>query len=121
MIAVNANSPANKQIMSMSETTEFVNVAAYLFASLDNLEERRKTLRSLCSMLNLKGTIILSPEGINMFVAGSRSDIDTFLWELRAEPLLAEIPVKESLSDHQPFERMLVKIKDEIKVYHSLS
>ena len=98
----------------MSEPSEFINIAAYLFASLTNLEERRKTLRSLCHNLALRGTIILSPEGINLFVAGTRANIDTFLWELRADPQLADIPVKESLSDHQPFERMLIKIKDEI-------
>lgn len=98
----------------MPDTSVFVNIAAYLFASLDHLEERRKALRALCSALSLRGTVILSPEGINLFVAGSRANIDTFLWELKADPLLAEIPVKESLSDHQPFERMLIKIKDEI-------
>ncbi|MFG0333701.1 MAG: pseudouridine synthase, partial [Maioricimonas sp. JB049] len=61
-----------------------------------------------------KGTILLSQEGINLFVAGDRTGIDTLLEDLCGDPLLADLEVKESLSDEQPFERMLVKIKKEI-------
>ena len=45
------------------------NIAGYKFAALDNLRERRAQLLLLCH--GLKGTILLSPEGINLFVAGS--------------------------------------------------
>ncbi|QDT30847.1 sulfurtransferase [Thalassoglobus polymorphus] len=93
---------------------QFVNIAAYQFVSLDQLERRREELRELCNRLALKGTILLTPEGINLFLAGSREAIDEFLSFIRSEPTLAEIPVKESFSDYQPFERMLVKIKEEI-------
>ncbi|HBN79631.1 MAG TPA: pseudouridine synthase, partial [Planctomycetaceae bacterium] len=54
----------------------FVNIASYLFAPLDKLPERREALRPLCKSLGLKGTILLSPEGINIFMAGSREAID---------------------------------------------
>ena len=92
----------------------FVNIAAYLFAPLDRLPERRQHLRELCQAERLKGTILLSPEGINLFMAGSRSGIDTLLAELRADPLLATLEVKESFSATQPFSRLLVKLKKEI-------
>jgi len=92
----------------------FVNIAAYLFTPLDRLPERREELRRLCRTQQLKGTILLTPEGINLFMAGSRSGIDTLLTHLRSDPLLTKLETKESLSDRQPFRRLLVKIKREI-------
>ncbi|QDU41461.1 Ribosomal large subunit pseudouridine synthase A [Maioricimonas rarisocia] len=95
-------------------TGRIVNIAAYRFVHLDRLEERRAHLKELTRSLRLKGTILLSEEGINLFVAGDRAGIDALLEDLRRDPLLADLEVKESLSDEQPFERMLVKIKKEI-------
>ncbi len=92
----------------------FVNIAAYKFVSLDRLEERQKAWRPLCEELGIKGTILLSPEGINLFVAASRQSIDSFLNHLRADVPFADLEVKESPSDHLPHRRMLIKIKKEI-------
>ncbi len=91
-----------------------VNVAAYKFVTLKELPHRREELRLLCRRLQLKGTILLSSEGINIFVAGSKSSIDEFLTTLRSDPALADIEAKLSYSDNQPFHRMLVKLKREI-------
>lgn len=91
-----------------------VNIAAYKFVSLSDLEQRRASLREVVDRCELRGTILLSPEGINLFMAGGRPQIDEFLEFLRADPAFADLEVKESLSEHQPFNRMLVKIKPEI-------
>lgn len=91
-----------------------VNISGYLFVHLDRLEERRKQLRQVVQACDLRGTILLSPEGINLFLAGERLSIDRFLSELRSDTLFAAFEVKESLSDYQPFNRMLIKIKSEI-------
>lgn len=91
-----------------------VNIAAYKFATLDELETRRVALRDRCRALSLKGTILLSPEGINLFIAGARDAIDALLAELRAQAEFSDLQVKESFSDRQPFNRMLVRIKKEI-------
>ena len=92
-----------------------VNIAAYKYVALDALEERRATLKRLTSELQLKGTILLSSEGINLFLAGERQSIDTFLVSLRASSsALEDLKVKESLTDYQPFRRLLVKLKREI-------
>lgn len=91
-----------------------VNIAAYKFADLKNLTELRDELRNLTLSEQLRGTILLSPEGINLFVAGSRHGINALLMRLREIPVIADMPVKESYSEDQPFNRMLVKIKPEI-------
>jgi len=95
-------------------TAQTINVAAYKFVPLADLPTRRQRLRELCQQLELKGTILLSSEGINFFVAGERRAIDRLLHELQADAAIGELKIKESASDYQPFSRMLVKIKKEI-------
>ena len=91
-----------------------VNIAAYKFITLDNLEEMRPQYVALCTELGLKGTILLTPEGINMFVSGPREAIDQYLAWVRSDARLADLEVKESLSNEQSHRRMLVRIKKEI-------
>jgi UPF0176 protein len=91
-----------------------VNIAAYKFASLDDLKRRRERLQALCKQCDLKGTILLSPEGINLFVAGGKAEIELLLTELRSWAGLAGLQAKYSETDHQPFRRMLVRLKKEI-------
>jgi UPF0176 protein len=90
------------------------NIAAYRFAALSGLKEWRVRLVEQCCAWGLKGTILLSTEGINLFVAGGAAEIDLLLAELRAVPGLEDLKPKISVSDHQPFNRMLVRIKKEI-------
>lgn len=90
------------------------NVAAYKFVQLQDLSGMRQKLTQRTRDLGLRGTILLSPEGINLFVAGSPAVVQEFLTELRAIPGLADLEVKISPSDHQPFTRMLVRLKKEI-------
>ncbi len=90
------------------------NISAYKFAPLDGLEPLRERLLARCVKGGLRGTILLSTEGINLFVAGVRVEIDGLVAELRAVPGLAGLTPKFSESAEQPFARMLVKIKKEI-------
>jgi len=94
--------------------TPYVNIAAYKFVALDDTADKKPQFLEICQQLQLKGTILLSPEGINLFLAGRREAIDGFLGWLRADPRFADLEVKESLSETQPFGRMLVKLKAEI-------
>ncbi|MFP5390814.1 MAG: sulfurtransferase, partial [Gammaproteobacteria bacterium] len=91
-----------------------VNIAAYKFVTLDHLEELRAAYQAVCARLALKGTILLTPEGINMFVSGPRGAIDEYLAFVRGDARLADIEVKDSYSEEQSHKRMLVKIKKEI-------
>ncbi len=92
----------------------YVNIAAYKFVTFDDNVEKRPEFQRICKELELKGTILLTPEGINLFLAGLRQQVDAFLSWLRSDERFADIIVKESFSDDQPFNRMLVKLKREI-------
>ncbi len=95
-------------------TPSIVNVAAYRFAELTDLHDLRRELLDLCHRRDLRGTILLSTEGINCFLAGERENVDALLARLRQIPGLECLEAKESFSSHKPFNRMLVKIKREI-------
>lgn len=96
------------------ESRPMMNAAAYCFAKLDNLKPLREQLTVFCRELGLKGTILLSQEGINLFVAGEQVHVEKLLTLLRAVPGLERLEAKFSPSREQPFNRMLVKIKREI-------
>jgi UPF0176 protein len=98
----------------MQPLPQIVNIAAYKFVTFDDTVAQRPRFQGLCTDLGLKGTILLSPEGINLFLAGTRESIDQFLAFLRSDPRFADVEVKESVSEKQPFNRMLVRLKREI-------
>jgi UPF0176 protein len=81
---------------------------------LGGLEALRTSLQESAKANGLKGTILLAPEGINFFLAGTRAQLAAVLEVIRAIPGLAGIAPKESPSSEQPFKRMLVKVKKEI-------
>jgi len=93
---------------------QIINIAAYKFVELPELRPLRTRLLALCNGWEIKGTILLSGEGINLFVAGERGKIDLLLAELRNLPGLEDLSPKFSETDHQPFRRMLVRMKKEI-------
>lgn len=91
-----------------------VNISAYKFVSLDGLPALRTHVEQLCRASDLLGTVLIAPEGINLFLAGARAGIDAAVDALRADPRLADLQPKESLSGSPPFKRLRVKIKPEI-------
>ncbi len=101
----------------MHEKT-ILNIAFYRFFEFSNFLSRRRELTELTQGLGLRGKIILSPEGVNGFLAGTREQIDTFRNRMLTDPDLAPLEYKESWTQNQPFRRMLVKIKRELVPLH---
>ena len=91
-----------------------VNIAGYRFVDLPDRDELRQPFRDICSKLNLKGTILLSHEGINFFLAGSRESIDSYIDYIEQDSRFKDITLKQSFTDYQPFNRMNVRLKKEI-------
>ncbi|MGP1682167.1 MAG: oxygen-dependent tRNA uridine(34) hydroxylase TrhO [Giesbergeria sp.] len=91
-----------------------LNIAAYRFVLVNDLEQLRAALKARGAELGLKGTILIAAEGINLFLAGTAANVEAFLQTLRSDARFASIEVKRSWSAEQPFNRLLVKIKREI-------
>ncbi len=93
---------------------QILNIAGYQFITLDELSTLREQLLDKCIALGLKGTILLSPEGINIALAGTVENVASFTEFLKQDSRFAELTFRESYSISQPFERMKVKVKKEI-------
>lgn len=91
-----------------------VNIAAYKFVGLPDADDLREPLLTRAQALALKGTILLAPEGINLFLAGTAEAIAAFLAQLREDARFADLEVKFSQSETVPFGRMRVRRKREI-------
>lgn len=93
-------------------------MALYKFATLPDAEALKTPLASFCCGREIKGTLILAPEGINGTVAGSPEAIDALADFLFVSgpfgERLAGAEVKYSFADTAPFLRMKVRLKPEI-------
>ena len=92
-----------------------LNVAAYRFVALDGLAELREQAHACGQQLGLRGSILLAPEGINLFLSAPAAAIESFLdWLGQPEPRLARLELKRSHSESAAFARFKVKLKAEI-------
>jgi UPF0176 protein len=97
------------------------NIAAYLFVSIDDVDALAVRIKNLCQQNELKGTVLVSHEGLNIFLAGSDTAIDAFLLELKTDVRFVSLHVKYSQSAFVPFKRLRVKRKKEIITYRDPS
>lgn len=101
--------------MQIADSSPTVRVAAlYRFARLEARRELRTPLEDLCRAQDVKGTLLLAPEGINGTIAGSAKAIDRVLAHIRSWPGCAELDVRFSAAETLPFHRMKVRLKTEI-------
>ena len=91
-----------------------LNLSAYLFVHLSDAAALRGPIQGQAAACQLKGTVLLAEEGINLFLAGPAEGARAFVDWLRADPRLAALEPKESWSAATPFRHLKVKVKREI-------
>jgi UPF0176 protein len=91
-----------------------LNIAAYQFVRLADPDAIAASVRACAEAGTLRGTVLVAPEGINLFLAGEEGAIRDFLAWLREDARFASIVARESASRLQPFARLKVKVKPEI-------
>lgn len=94
--------------------SSIVHFSGYKFTPLSNLPDLKEELLAFCREKSLCGTILLSPEGINFYVAGAAESGEALLLKLRTCAGLGDLAAKRSSSARRPYDRMMVKIKREI-------
>ena len=90
------------------------NIAGYRFVDLPDRDALREPFRAICKKAGLKGTILLSFEGLNFFLAGTQSSVDQYLEFLEEDSRFSQMRLKYSYTEYQPFNRMNVRLKKEI-------
>ena len=93
---------------------DVLNIAGYKFEPLDDVEVLVPEFQSVCNDLGLKGSLYLSPNGINFSLAGSEESVEQYLHFMEQDKRFLDIPLKKTYSETQPFRRMKVRPKKEI-------
>ncbi len=91
-----------------------LNLAAYRFVEITDVTDLVVWLRQELESAGLLGTVLVAPEGINLFLAGAAKPLRDFVTRLQQDARFADLPVKWSESAAKPFRKLLVKAKREI-------
>ena len=95
---------------------KFTIITFYQFKKNTNVEKLQNLLKNFCSFNKIKGTILLAEEGINGTVAGLIKPIN--LLELEIQKLgFTKLELKRSFYEFMPFNRLKIKIKNEIVTF----
>jgi len=86
----------------------------YKFVKIDNLAQVRKEHEALCRQLELKGRILLAPEGINGTVSGMVAQTQAYMDHLNMHPLFSGIEFKVDPSEGHAFHKLHVKLRREL-------
>ena len=87
----------------------------YKFSRIQNPSKTHKDIRSNLKELSIKGTILVSEEGLNGTIsATSEKKLSKAIKYLRRIDGFDALDVKYSSSEKNPFVRMKVKLKEEI-------
>ncbi|MGA9657491.1 MAG: rhodanese-related sulfurtransferase [Asticcacaulis sp.] len=103
----------------MSDPTEpqqadaFVIAAFYHFFDFPQFEEMQAPLLERLNALGIKGSLLITAEGVNSTISGTRAAIDSFLGYLQDDLIGSKIIWKESYAAFQPFGKARVRLKKE--------
>jgi UPF0176 protein len=93
---------------------EAIHISGYRFIHIEDVPALQMRLKAFGDAHGLKGTILLSEEGINICVAAVPEAIQTFVDFVHADPRFSTIYFKQTSAPTAPYRRWLVKHKKEI-------
>ncbi len=88
--------------------------AFYKFVAIADAPALRDRLRDEMAARDMKGTILVAPEGINGTVSARPDAMASFLTMLRADPRFGDLATKDATAPAHPFKRLKVRLKREI-------
>ena len=103
----------NTAQISGSASPPFQVAALYRFAAVADRQAVRAHLEQLCAG-DVRGTLLVAPEGINGTIAGAEAAIARVIDGIRALPGFAGLDVKYACAETMPFYRLKVRLKTEI-------
>lgn len=88
--------------------------AFYRFVELPDFEGLKAPLLAFCKEHEMKGTILLAAEGVNSTISANEANMKAFFAYLDQDERLRNMPHKIHHAEFQPFEKMKVRLKQEI-------
>ena len=92
----------------------YLNISGYRFIQVDDVSATLDHIESFCAELDLKGSIFIAKEGINISLAGNVLAIQTFISKLNEDAHFSKIRFHQTYSKNVPFNKLIFKIKNEL-------
>ena len=93
----------------------FTVLGFYKFKQINNLNRNKKLLNNLLLKKNIRGTIIISREGVNGSLSGKNKDLNETIRKIKTIFKLKEFnSFNKSNSKFQPYHKPKIKIKKEL-------
>jgi len=89
----------------------------YKFVPVSDTNITMRWQRELCGRLNLKGRIIVSPQGINGTLGGDIENLREYKREMNRSVMFKNIMYKWSDGTGEEFPKLSVKVKDELVAF----
>ena len=91
----------------------------YCYAEIEDFEAYREEHHLFCVENNLRGRVIISPEGLNGTVSGLEKDREKYMAYVRSDQRFGDTEFKVEAHDLMAFAKLHVRVKPEI-VHSSL-
>ncbi|MFT6872905.1 MAG: UPF0176 protein [Roseivirga sp.] len=91
----------------------------YCYAEIEDFEAYREEHHLFCVENNLRGRVIISPEGLNGTVSGLEKDCEKYMAYVRSDQRFGDTEFKVEAHDLMAFAKLHVRVKPEI-VHSSL-
>lgn len=98
----------------MPDKKSYKIISFYRFTEIKNKKLLKNKLEKFLENLLIKGTILLSNEGINGSLSGSSIDLDKILLFIKKNLKIKKIGLKTNKTNFLPFNRLKVRLKKEI-------
>lgn len=86
----------------------------YQYVEIQNPRETAEWQRSLCERLGLKGRLLIAREGLNGTVCGAVEAIQQYCLETKKDVRFANMDIKEDVTDTLVFDKLRVRVTQEI-------
>ncbi|NBW56667.1 sulfurtransferase [bacterium] len=106
----------------LSNTLQILNVSGYHFCYLSDLPTLKDTLLQKGLQLSLKGTVLITPEGLNVFLSGTNDNVHEFINFLCAttHTHAESYDFKFSWTEKTTFNRFLIRVKKEVIAFDKM-
>ena len=92
----------------------YIIINFYKFKELDSLDIIRQKIHDYLSIRDIKGTVLLASEGININICGKKDRIKESISFINKVIDIKNIHINQSMIKEMAFKRLKVKIKKEI-------
>jgi UPF0176 protein len=103
-----------QSINSQDPENDFLVLLYYCFVPIENHETFREEHHIWCIEHNLKGRIIIAPEGLNGTVSGKKADCEAYMQYVKSDDRFSNIDFKAEKTKGHTFSKLHVRAKEEI-------